>query len=337
MHGFFIQLINLIVVLAARYLSNGIDETFIINGVIGIALLVLYASIKNTIVRQWLMVLSYLIMAFGFSSMPEATALLVVGILMSLTSAVRRGEGSVSGGKRTNEFLSAFILSAAIIVCLLNLPNPYSVSFSGLLTYIPAVAAVLEAVLVSAWLGRKYRSLSDDAKEIMSEAERDKLTGVYNRNSLDKFVSKKASYVGPLSIIMTDMDKFKSVNDTYGHDCGDNVLKDLAKTFVTTSRAKDRVFRLGGDEFVIVCPDTSANDALRLAERFRKKFSEVKYDIGEAEPINFTLSLGVASINYGEFTTTEALIKMADTALYQAKENGRNRAVLFIDRRNSSR
>jgi diguanylate cyclase (GGDEF)-like protein len=123
---------------------------------------------------------------------------------------------------------------------------------------------------------------------------------------------------------MVDIDKFKNVNDTYGHSAGDQALKAAAKFFQKNLRQTDVIARYGGEEFVIFFPETNKEVAYILAERLRKGFSQLRLD----ELPRLTISLGIST--YPEDgRDIETLIKNADSAMYAAKENGRNKVVNF--------
>lgn len=159
----------------------------------------------------------------------------------------------------------------------------------------------------------------------------DDLTGLYNRRYLDghlRLLVDRASARGrPLSICITDIDRFKQVNDTYGHDAGDEVLRDFANRVRATVRGADLACRFGGEEFVIVMPDTTPEMAAVVAERLRLMVESRGFEIRQADMVlSITASLGIASLRPGD-DTPEALLKRADMALYQAKNNGRNRVV----------
>ncbi|RDL52145.1 Response regulator PleD [Ensifer sp. M14] len=159
----------------------------------------------------------------------------------------------------------------------------------------------------------------------------DGLTGLHNRRYLDnhlKLLLDRAAARGrPLSICMTDIDRFKQVNDTYGHDVGDEVLREFAGRIRATVRGADLACRFGGEEFVVVMPDTSPEMAATVAERLRHIIESQPFSIPHADgALVITASMGIAGLKL-EGDTTEALLKRADTALYQAKNEGRNRVV----------
>jgi len=164
-----------------------------------------------------------------------------------------------------------------------------------------------------------------DITRLNELATQDGLTGVANRFQFDKALSHSISlaqrYERGLSIILLDIDHFKTVNDVYGHLIGDAVLKNFIQILINGTRKSDIVARWGGEEFVILLPDTEFSWALKLAEILRLKVSE--YDFSPVERI--TCSIGTTRWNKGE--TPDQLLKRVDKKLYSAKEGGRNRVV----------
>ena len=160
-------------------------------------------------------------------------------------------------------------------------------------------------------------------KKLEFEAFHDPLTGLLNRRSygevIQSEVARSVRYNSRLSLIIFDIDNFKLVNDNHGHGVGDRLFIDLAREVSQSVRESDFVFRVGGDEFAILCPETSADGAFKLAEKIRKKTEGYSFGTGETE----TISLGVAEFHKG--LTKKQLDKLADQALYKAKNNGRNR------------
>ena len=166
----------------------------------------------------------------------------------------------------------------------------------------------------------------------------DHLTGVHNRRYLDERIASEAirahKYDMPLSMMMIDIDHFKAVNDRYGHQTGDRVLKSLCELLIKEVRATDVVARYGGEEIVILTIQTRISDTFDLAERLRKAVETsimVPVDKNEQrEDIRITVSIGVAGLDQQGFDS-QAMIKKADMALYQAKSEGRNRAIAYHD------
>jgi two-component system, cell cycle response regulator len=160
---------------------------------------------------------------------------------------------------------------------------------------------------------------------LIEYANIDPLTGMPNRRALMERLRKEWMRVqrhgGVLSFIMADIDHFKQVNDTYGHSVGDEVLQKIAETIVSQCREIDLPARYGGEEFAIVVPDESTEGAAILAERCRQATSDIRINLGD-EDVQATVSFGIADI--ADISSVEALITAADSALYQAKEAGRN-------------
>lgn len=167
-------------------------------------------------------------------------------------------------------------------------------------------------------------------KKLYEQATRDALTGLWNRNhfneEMEKLLSVASRHLRPFSLLLFDIDFFKSVNDTYGHDIGDVVLKKTAEVVSHSLRGHDVAARYGGEEFIILLPETSIEGALIAAERLRQAVETVDFaPLGC--PRRVTVSIGVAQYPVCG-RTGEELIKQADEALYRAKQSGRNRAVL---------
>ncbi|WLR93970.1 PleD family two-component system response regulator [Shinella zoogloeoides] len=173
--------------------------------------------------------------------------------------------------------------------------------------------------------------LRASVRQTIELAVTDGLTGLHNRRYLDnhmKLLIDRASARGrPLSVCITDIDRFKLVNDTYGHDAGDAVLREFANRVRSAVRGADLACRYGGEEFVLVMPDTSADMAAGVAERLRMIVEQEPFRVpGTDVFLSVTASLGTASmLPAGD--NPDALLKRADTALYEAKRSGRNRVV----------
>jgi len=179
-------------------------------------------------------------------------------------------------------------------------------------------------------LNVKNRELTKAGKKILELTRIDPLTGLANRRFFSERIQEMISLANrrsqPLSLIMTDIDHFKRVNDTWGHDAGDRVLKAYATLMKTRTRAEDLVARFGGEEFIILMPLADVHEAFAYAERIRCAIA--KADLLESGD-SVTASFGVAGLFFDE--TGDDIIKRADTALYQAKASGRNRIVIAPD------
>jgi two-component system cell cycle response regulator len=159
----------------------------------------------------------------------------------------------------------------------------------------------------------------------------DQLTGLHNRRymarHLDNLIAEAQRTGKPLAFVIMDIDFFKRVNDSHGHDIGDEVLREFAKRIAANVRGIDLVCRYGGEEFVVVMPDTDVAYAYSVAERLRKSIETTPVDISRPpHRLNITISIGIAK-SEGENDTAEALLHRADQALYRAKRTGRNRVV----------
>jgi len=186
------------------------------------------------------------------------------------------------------------------------------------------MGAVIALIYASSYLKVQLFKQREMAEVMHRLAHTDPLTGVANRRELYSELRKETDeserYERPLSIIFFDLDRFKAVNDTYGHDCGDNVLCEVVRSVESVLRATDRLGRWGGEEFVVLAPETDLREANRLAERLRVEIATHRY---RSSP-TVTASLGFAQYEAGD--TPETLIKRADQALYKSKILGRNRA-----------
>jgi two-component system cell cycle response regulator len=158
----------------------------------------------------------------------------------------------------------------------------------------------------------------------MEMAITDGLTGLHNRRYLERhlatLVQQAAARARPLSLLILDIDHFKTINDGYGHSAGDDVLREFSRRVRKAVRGIDLACRLGGEEFVVAMPDTDSALAVLVGERIRQKIAGEPFQVG----ITVTVSVGVATLSSPN-DTLQALLKRADEALYRAKREGRNR------------
>ena len=173
--------------------------------------------------------------------------------------------------------------------------------------------------------------------EVLEYATIDALTGYNNRHQFEKRLKETIASAKrqnqPLCCIMSDIDFFKKINDTYGHAVGDYVLKTVAKTIKKELREEDIASRYGGEEFIFLLPHTKLDEAIVVAERLRnqvekKKINIEEYNIQNAKEISVTISIGVSEFNKND-KEAQMLYKKADNALYKAKEQGRNQVVVY--------
>lgn len=170
----------------------------------------------------------------------------------------------------------------------------------------------------------------------LSMALSDSLTGLFNRRYLMRHLNRMLDRLRetgrPLSVILFDIDYFKSVNDTWGHGVGDVVLRTLADTVKGCLRGKDSVARYGGEEFVVITPDTPLEAAAQVAERIRQRVEDTAFTADSLpHPLKVTISMGVAT-TLDPTLPAEELLRQADEALYTAKRSGRNQVRLADER-----
>src|SRR4051794_30870 len=191
------------------------------------------------------------------------------------------------------------------------------------------LAAVLTLALVAGLATRLGRPLARMFGELTDQAERDSLTGLANRRVLDERLEEELDrsrrYGTHLALILVDIDNFKSVNDRYGHQCGDEVLRAVAPVLSGSLRELDLAGRFGGEEFALVLPGTAAVSARRIAEQIRRALAKVTVVGPGGELVSVTASFGAAE--FPANSSVASLIEAADRALYTAKRDGKDRVV----------
>ncbi len=185
----------------------------------------------------------------------------------------------------------------------------------------------------------RLKETQDQLKQLLTEKNQlieqleslslhDGLTGIYNRRYLEEYLEKSVEeckrYKFALSVLMMDIDHFKRVNDTYGHQIGDRVLKKFAKRIGENIRKADMLARYGGEEFTVVSKNTGIKGAVIIADKLRIAVQEKPFKI-DGHSIDLTISLGIAAIEAGEYMDAAQLLRNADMMLYKAKGAGRNR------------
>jgi two-component system cell cycle response regulator len=179
-------------------------------------------------------------------------------------------------------------------------------------------------------LDQKNRELEDVNKRLRKLSITDGLTELFNHRHVHELLHEefeRSRRSGePMAVAMLDLDRFKQVNDTYGHPTGDVILYETSQILRDTAREIDMVGRYGGEEFIVILPDTDEDAAERFAERVRESVAEHLYR-DEATEVRMTVSGGVASYPGAGVEHPDELIKQADEALYRAKESGRNRII----------
>jgi len=173
------------------------------------------------------------------------------------------------------------------------------------------------------------------SQKLASLAIKDGLTGIYNQTymkaRIQEEISRSERYKVPLSLILIDLDDFKSINDKYGHVVGDRTLKAFADFLQDMVRSSDIAGRFGGEEFVIILPQTACLDAAAAAERLRQEVARYPFRMGAQRDkvCQFTISIGVYSSSQSGMTADDFLTQ-ADEALYRAKQEGKNKVVVLV-------
>jgi diguanylate cyclase (GGDEF)-like protein len=202
------------------------------------------------------------------------------------------------------------------------LPKPYEAS---------ELNARVSAAVRTKRLQDELKHKNDEMREMLTKVEKlsitDPLTGLYNRRRFEAVLEiefeKSARYKSSLSCLMIDIDHFKTVNDTYGHSAGDEVLKGVAQLIKKSIRNVDAACRWGGEEFIVLTPMTAKAFAIQPARRIWRAVSD--HIFPAIQNHNVTISIGIADVSVPEIDTSHKLIQAADSMLYQAKKNGRNR------------
>ncbi len=218
------------------------------------------------------------------------------------------------------------------------LPMRVTKNISILITFIPTTQEKREYINTLLYKIKNYLNISKTAletkillEELKDLSMKDKLTDTYNRRYLDVFIKNSIPQALrsniPYSLMMVDIDYFKMVNDTYGHDAGDIVIKELVKTIKEDIRSSDVIIRFGGEEFLVLLYNCTKEDAKEIAQKIREDFKSRDINLGNIK-INKTVSIGVSEFPRDTNYFWQS-IKFADMALYRAKESGRDQVVLY--------
>lgn len=193
------------------------------------------------------------------------------------------------------------------------------------------VLAAFVAIQAITLAGKSSSERAKDVEiaELKVRLHQDPLTGLQNRAGLEALLSKEYARASrtkaPLSVLFVDIDHFKMVNDTYGHQAGDTYLQEIASFLKGSSRAEETVTRLGGEEFVIVLVNADIEAATNAANRYRGLVEMAFVN----HPLPTTISIGIASLGQSGVDTAAGLVMAADGAMYRAKAQGRNRCVVY--------
>lgn len=249
-----------------------------------------------------------------------ASPLLNAYLLAIITSALALGK------------LATLWEMALVAACFVFLGGDSQLAEGFSLRYVASLAAQLAPMLLVAYVTTMF---SADIRFGLNKAkllsETDELTGIFNRRGfaivVDRLFAQALRYNHPVTVLAIDLDGFKAVNDSNGHETGDRVLQLVAKCIQTELRHTDVVARYGGDEFVALLPETPTGDALDVAKRIREAVSESRVEAGGRQ-VTSSVSIGVAA--YPEDgRTLDTIMSRADRAMYLAKQGGGNRVLKF--------
>jgi len=262
------------------------------------------------------------------------TALVILSALVKWAVNKALVITAVKGGNRSANVRTAFFGGEGLYNDAAEISIAILVTFGVAGDPLLAVAALPVVTLLQ-------RSLSH--MQLVSESRNDSKTGLLNAATWDREstveVARAVRTQSPLAIAMVDIDKFKVINDTYGHLVGDQVLKEIANTLNALLRDYDLAGRFGGEEFSLLLPQTRAVDAFRIAERVRAKIAALSIIAPGAtggERVQVTVSIGVAALDSGGKRELPQLLAMADAALYRAKAGGRDQVQMISTSRGLS-
>jgi diguanylate cyclase (GGDEF)-like protein len=218
-------------------------------------------------------------------------------------------------------------IARAVIVLFQQTPDA-NLFYPNLTHYIASAFLFVAIVILS--FGFLLMCSDQFHSDLHHMATVDSLTGSLNRGAIEIFLHKELRASKrtqmPMSLLLIDMDHFKQINDRYGHQVGDKVLQGFVQTASNHLRPQDLLGRYGGEEFMVALPNTTPEEAEKIAERLRTQ-AEQSTLIQDKEPVHYTISIGLSTVHADE-ANYETLLEWADTALYNAKKQGRNRIVV---------
>jgi len=273
-----------------------------------------------------------------FYLMGNSLVIMGTGVLTGSLIPIRKLTVQLSSGKTRSQW---YIMSALIVLFIMGYMGYSFIFWSRHTTWTDLVVpAVFFFGSIFVWLAANLslQTANDVRRMTVLEQETitDPLIGIYNRRYLDRRIDdeydRARRYALPLSVLLVDIDHFKKINDTYGHQIGDLVLKKFGGLLMESIRKSDVAARYGGEEILIITPNTTASSAGILAERLRQQVENHELVAVEESklsiPICITVSIGVAGLSQ-ETANSRQLFNDADKALYRAKEEGRNRIVIY--------
>lgn len=264
----------------------------------------------------------------GGASMLQGIALIWITASVSLVFAQIVAPGSRPS--KTHHFFQLGLLACLPASVLLSNAPFAELPRIALYILLPLGLAKVFGVVVLGRFLSSARQLLITTQTLERQAMLDPLTGLPNRRSLERnstaIIDRARRRDERVAALVIDIDHFKRMNDRYGHDAGDEILKQVAATIIANLRAGDAAARYGGEEIVVLLPRTGRNEASRIAERIREAIGQEVFLVG-GDSCSVTVSIGVADL-CGEELNFKSLFKAADEALYQAKDGGRDKVVV---------
>ncbi len=260
---------------------------------------------------------------------PEGKAEVPQGLREMATQVVERGTSLLVADVTRDPGVAPLTRGEAPVRSVIGLPLMVHQTPIGVMTILNKLVGAFDPDdLKLADIMANQAAIVIEQARLYNLATIDGLTGLivhrHFQSKIEEEFRRAKRYDKPLSIIMTDIDHFKKFNDTWGHQTGDLVLREVAKCVRSSIRDTDVAARYGGEEFAVILPETAVEGAAQVAERLRLKVEAASCQ-GPKGPLQVTISLGVASVPHNAVETTQELIKAADEALYAAKHSGRNR------------
>ena len=195
--------------------------------------------------------------------------------------------------------------------------------------FIILIVVIVSFLIIGYFIKALNKKLQSTQTKLKDQANHDSMTGLFNRRYLyyisEDLLAQSKQNNQEVYLIMFDIDNFKRINDTYGHDIGDKVIISLSNEVLRCTRKSDVTSRWGGEEFLILLPNTDQRGAKTLAEKIRANIEAL-----HVEDVRFTISIGISHFDYYEDKNIDDAIKKADSALYEAKESGKNRVCMHI-------
>jgi len=279
--------------------------------------------------------MALIVVAFPFMMDNLSGRIIVSGLIYSLQCALilhtlwlgrqtAPGRGHYLIAIGTSTLATVFLCRS--IAAMLRPADMSSLFAQNLANALPSIIGFISIVLATMGYVLMNKERADEYNRIM--AMQDVLTGIANRrailDALDRHFALAQRSNRPLTLLIIDIDRFKTINDTFGHLAGDAVIKAVTVTMTQRLREQDLVGRYGGEEFLVILPDTGADGGRQLAETLRHAVELTPVN-GADGPIAVTISIGIRTFDVSSDKTPDMMISHADTALYLAKNNGRNR------------